>query len=187
MITGPALFHSGLEYDQNIFPAPFLFSVSFFYQLSGEGEEVGWPAAGFPRQHTALWRDCSPYAASQSEHVLEFAGVVPETDPPLFGTEQRRQSKAWSKPHCREKDGVSHHQGRRPGARVQQGRPGTTRGGAEAGKNVLLSRTRRPCYKCWVQVFIGRGEIERLTRYVADQNQYMEVKYRDGRKENEPG
>ena len=38
-----------------------------------------------------------------------------------------------------------------------------------------------------LQVFIGRGEIEQLTRYVANQNQYMEVKYRDGRKENEPG
>ena len=38
-----------------------------------------------------------------------------------------------------------------------------------------------------VKVFIGRGEIEYLRRYVADQNQYMEVKYRDGRKENEPG
>ena len=32
-----------------------------------------------------------------------------------------------------------------------------------------------------------RGEIEYLRRYVADQNQYLEVKYRDGRKENEPG
>ena len=36
-------------------------------------------------------------------------------------------------------------------------------------------------------MFIVRGEIEYLQRYVADQNQYLEVKYRDGRKVNEPG
>lgn len=37
------------------------------------------------------------------------------------------------------------------------------------------------------QVYIFRGDIEYLRRYVADQNQYLQVKYRDGRKENEPG
>ena len=39
----------------------------------------------------------------------------------------------------------------------------------------------------YLQVYVLRGEIEFLPRYVADQNQYLEVKYRDGRKENEPG
>lgn len=37
------------------------------------------------------------------------------------------------------------------------------------------------------RVYIFRGDIEYLRRYVADQNQYLQVKYRDGRKENEPG
>ena len=44
----------------------------------------------------------------------------------------------------------------------------------------------RPFYPL-PKVYILRGEIEYLRRYVADQNQYLEVKYRDGRKENEPG
>ena len=40
---------------------------------------------------------------------------------------------------------------------------------------------------CIYQVYLFRGEIEYLPRYVAHQGQYMEVKYRDGRKENIPG